>query len=146
MEDISILLPPPYQTNCKNYDLDGKQGYKFRTDCVNHCIHDGLSRECADHSIDKTYDWKACLEKTDLFWRRESFNNSLTDIKLCPYWKDIIYYKDNLEIEIKIKLNTPGIRLAQSVRSSVSRNAITVSIIMTLKVKYQVPQLTKRSL
>ena len=109
----TVLLPPPYLTNCKNYDLDDKHDYKFRTDCVNHCIYDGLSRECADLSIDKTYDWKDCLEKTDLIWRRESFNNSLTDIKLCQYWKDIIQEYNRLEddkndtsfVEIKSKLS-----------------------------------------
>ena len=87
----TILLPPPYQTNCRDYDLDGKQDYRLRSDCVNHCIYNGLSQECADHKIDtnNTDSLKECLEKTNLVWRRESFNNNREDIEVCESISDI---------------------------------------------------------
>ena len=85
----TVLLPPPYQTNCKNYDLDDKQDFRFRSECINHCIHDGLRKEC---SLCSSHQKKGsevmencteCLFMSDLIWRKYSFIYNLNDIKPC---------------------------------------------------------------
>ena len=84
----TVLLPPPYQTNCRDYDLDDKRDARLRSDCVNHCIYDGLRRECADPSNDKTYDPTECFLETNIILRSESFNNSLGESKICSSASD----------------------------------------------------------
>ena len=41
-ESKSILLPPPYLTKCKNYDLKGEG---MRTDCINRCVDRKMEKE-----------------------------------------------------------------------------------------------------
>ena len=88
----TVLLPPPYQTNCKNYDLDDKHNYKLRSDCINHCIHNGLSRECSHcpSSSGGDNNCTECLERSDLIWRKVSFDNSLKDVMLCEDFWDLL--------------------------------------------------------
>ena len=89
-------------------------GARLCSDWVNHCIYDGLNRECADPSNDKSYDWKDCLEKTDLIWRRDSFIGSLDGIKVCESLLDMVQIRarnlnwsdqDRLEFNIKKKIS-----------------------------------------
>ena len=86
----TILLPPPYQTNCKNYDLDDKHDYKLRSDCLNHCIYNELREECS-LSSDKLREGSElmnnstdCLFISDLLWRKESFIYNVNSMKPCP--------------------------------------------------------------
>ena len=86
----TILLPPPYQTNCKVYDLDDKHDYKLRSDCLNHCIYNGLREECPLSSDELKEgselmdNFTDCLFISDLLWRKKSFINNINNMKSCP--------------------------------------------------------------
>ena len=47
----TILLKPPFDTNCINYDMNGNNGYKLRSDCINDCINNELNEKCIEKMI-----------------------------------------------------------------------------------------------
>ena len=86
----TVLLPPPYKTNCKNYDFDYKHDYKLRSDCLNHCIYNGLREECPLFSdelkegSELINNFTDCLFKSNLLWRKKSFIYDIYNMKPCP--------------------------------------------------------------
>ena len=40
------LLPPPYETQCKEYDIE-RNGKKMRSDCITECMTDHVMNNCS---------------------------------------------------------------------------------------------------
>lgn len=68
----TILLPPNYLTNCKDYDLNQVKGQQFRSDCITVCILNEFRRNSSD-----------CLHRTADLLRKDLLLANKTD-KFCP--------------------------------------------------------------
>ena len=44
-ESQTVLLPPPYKTNCKHYPINSTGEQNMRSDCINQCVNDKLEKE-----------------------------------------------------------------------------------------------------
>ena len=65
--------------------MDDKHDYRLRSDCLNHCIDNGLNREYPDRPSDISdgNNCTKCLDISEMLWRRDSFKNNLEGVKLC---------------------------------------------------------------
>ena len=106
----TVLLTPPYQTNCKYYDLDDKHDYKLRSDCLNHCIYNGLLEECS-HKLKggsvAMDNCTHCLFKSDLLWRKNSFIFNINGMNAFPdpgQLRDVPLWWKNETVPSKSKL------------------------------------------
>ena len=86
----TILLEPPYKTECRHYNLDDIKYFKLRSDCVTHCIQKEVHKKCSPEMRIKIIDPKnnnstECLYRSDVLWRRDAFNKTYENLsKFCP--------------------------------------------------------------
>ncbi len=76
----TILLPPNYMTNCRNFDLDDENNEKLGTDCITKCILNTLKTKSSH-----------CVHRTADLIRKEMFERNKFE-KFCPIYN--IYGKD----------------------------------------------------
>lgn len=69
----TVLLKSPYKTNCKNYEMDDKQEFKFRSDCINHCIHHKINDCVKQKALLHNFVHKECVSRTEALWTRQIF-------------------------------------------------------------------------
>ena len=82
----TILLEPPYKTNCKKYHLDDNHGFQTRSDCVNVCIQEDLKQICSEYlgNNSKKLDYLTnCYFRSDSLKRKDNSIDS-TSLRLCP--------------------------------------------------------------
>ena len=72
----TILLPPNYVTNCRNYDINDKEYENMRSDCISKCFVDSLQKICPH-----------CYHLTEVLLRKEVFSKYRSD-KYCPNFDD----------------------------------------------------------
>ena len=86
------LLGHNYQTNCMKYNIDDNEYFRFRSDCINHCIQQKLNDCSLRKSLEKNSTYRECLFPTDALWRRPAFN-LYRDIKLCRFWEQFTSFE-----------------------------------------------------
>ena len=84
----TVLLPPPYQTKCRKYNLDDEHGHKLRSDCINQCNGKGLAEACATkqnaNGVPKDNNRIDCFYSYDALWRRDIIDkNNQSSSRLC---------------------------------------------------------------
>jgi len=105
----TILLKPPFITNCMDYYMDGKQEYKLRSDCINLCINNEFSNKCLHLNTkynelnNKSIDY---IHTTYMLWRKEIFiGNNLTKLFIRNETMDTCFYEniDRIETECQLR-------------------------------------------
>jgi len=76
----TILLPPNYMTNCRNFDLNDKNNEKLGTDCITKCVLNTMKNKSTD-----------CVHRTADLLRKQMFDRNRFD-KFCPVFD--VYGKD----------------------------------------------------
>ena len=86
----TILLPPKYLTNCKDYDMNAVKGHQFRSDCVTNCL-------LLEFKANST----KCLHRTADLLRKDLLVNNRSE-KFCPifdqwgdYHESVIFAAEN---------------------------------------------------
>ena len=83
----TVLQPPPYRTNCKEYDINEHDHIRTHSDCVNQCFNRELNQKCSlnDSDANGVDNRTHCMLEYMNIWRQQLFEQaqSFGDMKLC---------------------------------------------------------------
>ena len=79
-ESKSILLPPPYHTNCKNYPIDSTGRQPLRSDCITNCVNNKLEEYKHLGCLWGNSNYRLIRDKVNVFENRSlcDMNNEVT--------------------------------------------------------------------
>lgn len=96
----TVLLQPPYQTNCKVYNLKATDEHRLRSDCINDCIGQRLDESCFGNktkNADRDERRFDCFFSYDGLWRRDLIErNKQNSFKLCSNSSLVSCFERNL--------------------------------------------------
>ena len=110
----TVLLPAPYITNCRHYDLNGEQDFRFRYDCVNYCFNERMNKECwilsKELGQNETKINSESLFRLVILWRKDLLENKGMDkLRLSMNLNDLAEYLSvDIENEQDAKNKTLG--------------------------------------
>ncbi|CAG2103579.1 unnamed protein product [Medioppia subpectinata] len=82
----TVLQPPPYETACEDYDLDGQSSaYKLRSDCLNHCFYRYWTDHCGECNLTTSYDCRQCIPVSLRLWRVDSLPGAAGMPRVCEF-------------------------------------------------------------
>ena len=63
----TVLLEWPYKTNCRNYDIDSKDHFQTRNDCINECAIEQANIMAGHNQSDQCF---PLFLRNAILWRR----------------------------------------------------------------------------